>query len=219
MTIQCTNPTCKTSIPVPEGTSYVVCPVCNTWHFPSDYDNLASGSPVVGDGDYGLPSTPPLVPDPPMVSPPPPTPATNDPYPLYEAETPSLPSYAPTFHKPVEPEKKEIISLGLLIFPDGRRLPLKLGQNIVGRQCGELSINDPTVSRRHCVIEVVPSSLGSGFDYILYDIGAIEGTASTNGVFIRERSLRLQNYEKIPITNGSWIQLGSVTLSLQLTMP
>ena len=69
-------------------------------------------------------------------------------------------------------------------------MQLRAGQNVIGRKCGELSVEDPTVSRRHCVIEVAPSRSGSGWDYLLCDIGATEGTASTNGVFVNGRRVQ-----------------------------
>lgn len=211
MTIHCTNPTCKTIIPVPEGTTYVVCPVCNTWHFPSDYEGAAGGSPSTGNMDYGSPSAPPLQPEAPASTEYP----SSDAYPAYPSDGAYLPSHDPTFHRQVVPEKKEGPPIGQIVMPDGRQLPLKVGINIIGRKCGELSINDATVSRKHCVIEVSPKPAGGGWDYLLYDIGAMEGTASTNGVFVSGRSLRLQNYEKVPVSNGARIQLGSVSIILQ----
>jgi len=214
MTIQCTNPTCRTTIQVPEGVSYVVCPVCNTWHFPADFDN-ASGSdssPFGGAMDYGLPDAPPPPPTPPPVIPE--APVQNSSFPQYQAEEVAIPVFAPDFHKPVEKAAEQGPRIGQLILADGSVLQLRQGVNTFGRKCGELSIDDPTVSRKHCVIEVNPKA-GGGWSYLLYDIGAVEGKASTNGVFVEGRSLRLQNYEKIPVYNQSVIFLGNVKIALQ----
>lgn len=212
MVIQCTNPTCKTSIPVLEGTSYVVCPVCNTWHFPSDFDNATSGSSGYDSIDYVMPSDLSAEPISPLASEAP----KNSSYPHYPTEEGAvLPTYAPTFHQKKEPEKEVTSTIGWFLLPDGQKLQLQPGRNIIGRK-SNLSINDPTVSRKHCVVEVIPHPVDSEkWDYILSDIGEIEGKASMNGVFIIGRSLRLQNTEKIPINNGTVIRLGSVRLTLQ----
>ena len=218
MTIQCTNPTCKTIIPVPPGNSYVVCPVCNTWHFPSDFENNSPGM----DAPPAPPSYPPSYPamgdylppaaPPPLVSPELPS---SNPYPNYQSDGNYLPNQDPTFHRPAAAEKQAAQLPGWLLLPEGKRLQLMPGINIIGRKCGELSIDDPTVSRRHCVLEVSPAPTSAGFTYLLYDIGALDGNSSTNGVFITGRSLRLQNNEKLTVQNGTIIKLGTVRVVLQ----
>lgn len=206
MVIQCTNPTCKNTIPVPEGASYVVCPVCNTWHFPSDFDNIADSSSMTGL-DYGLPGEP-------TPSAPPAAPARDNPYPEYPKNDDVLISgYEPTFHKPQEPERKEQNTIAWIELPNGARLQLSVGRNIIGRN--DLPHREPFVSRKHAVVEVIARAGGNGWDYLLYDIGAIEPQGSLNKVFIEGRSLPLKDTEKMPIYNGTVFSLGTVKLTLR----
>lgn len=191
--IRCTNPNCEAIIEVPEGAVQVICPSCNTWHFPS---STSGQDPTPEENRYASP------------------PATQD-----AAEAPpGLPIYDPyPTQPPSGPSSKEPEAppaIGYLISSDGRRYPLKAGQNVIGRKNADIILSDRTVSRRHCVIEVTQAA-GNGWEYIIYDIGHLEGTASTNGVLISARSLRLENYERIPITNGMTIRLGDTELTLK----
>lgn len=189
---------------MPDGSSYVVCPICNTWHFPSDFDS-ASDNALMGNIDYGLPAEPNSSPAPP--------PANESPYPQYQThDAVGIPSFEPTFHQPEAVVQKEKTTIGSVILPNGAKLQLKVGRNIIGRN--DLPNTEPTVSRKHCVIEVSPTSDGSKWSYLLYDIGALEGKGSTNKVYIFGRSLPLGMSEKIAVFNGTVFSLGNVKLTL-----
>ena len=196
--ITCENPSCGTVIDVPIGAVQVVCPQCNTWHFPdssgsNDYNNnepvsLPEMPPLSGSGqEYGEPIIP--------------LPSISD----LEASAP----------EPKRGASRQVGTIGYLLTPDGSKLLLRQGKNVIGRKNADLIINDMTVSRRHCVIEVNMRQGQGGWDFTIYDIGHLEGTPSTNGVFISGRSLRLQDYERISIVHDSNIQLGNVTLTLK----
>lgn len=207
MIIKCTNPTCQSQIPVPDGSSYVVCPVCNTWHFPSDFDSAGDNS-FLGGIDYGLPSEPGSAPAPAPAPPP-----KDNPYPQYQThDGVGIPSFEPTFHQPEPVREKEKTTIGCVILPNGSKLQLKVGKNIIGRN--DMPNAEPTVSRKHCVIEVIPKADGNSWEYLLYDIGALEGKGSLNKVYLFGRSLPLRDSEKIPIHNGTVFSLGNVKLTL-----
>jgi len=182
-------------IDVPIGVLQVVCPQCNTWHFPDSANaNDYSNEPV------SAPEIPPL---------------SNS---VQEYGEPIIP--IPSLSDLEEPEPKrgasrQVGTIGYLMAPDGLKLHLRQGKNVLGRKNSDLIINDRTVSRRHCVIEVNMRQGQGGWDFTIYDIGHLEGTSSTNGVFISGRSLRLQDYERISIVHDSNIQLGNVTLTLK----
>lgn len=160
----------------------------------------------MGNIDYGLPSEP-------SSSPMPPPPAKDNPYPQYQThDGVGIPSFEPTFHQPAPPPQEEKTTLGAVILPNGAKLQLKVGRNIIGRH--DLPNAEPTVSRKHCVIEVSPTTDGGKWSYLLYDIGAIEGKGSTNKVYIFGRSLPLGVSEKIPVFNGTVFSLGNVKLTL-----
>jgi len=195
--INCENPSCGTVIDVPLGALQVICPQCNTWHFPdnnqaNDYSNEPVSTPEtpplsgVGQG-YGEPIIP--------------IPSISD---LEESE-PELKRGA----------SRQVGTIGYLLTPEGSKLLLRQGKNIIGRKNADLIINDRTVSRRHCVIEVNMRQGQGGWEFTIYDIGHLEGSKSTNGVFISGRSLRLQDYERISIGHDSNIQLGNVLLTLK----
>ena len=210
-TIQCTNPNCNAQIPVPDGAMQVICPECSTWHFPDPGDFQASQQDTPqqygqeppgydqqspgygqqsGDQDLGIP-----------------------PYISYESQPDE------EMNKTADVQADEVTSArdtpGYLVSSEGTRYALKLGKNTIGRRDTDLVLGDKTVSRRHCVVEVTPDPDEGEWSYVLYDIGQIEGKGSTNGVFITGRSLRLQNHERIQIYNGTTIQVGKVTLTLQ----
>jgi len=199
--INCTNPICGTRIEVPEGAVQVICPHCNTWHFPSpsEEENASSG---YSEEQYNTPQLPPMDNGENMGLPPMPV---APPVAAAENESPSQKRGA----------SREVGSIGYLVTLDGIRLALRQGKNVIGRQSGDLTINDKTVSRRHCVIEVNMKQGGQGWEFVIYDIGHLEGQSSTNGVFISGRSLRLQDYEQISIYHETSIKLGNVDLVLQ----
>ena len=210
-TIKCTNPGCGSLITVPEGSMQVICEHCNTWHFPSDESNGGDAyQPSPLEGGY----TPP--------------PASEDWVDINKdssaAVPPPLPNDQndPTFPE-LEPEDINSAPAPLpgsspiiayLATSTGVRLGLKVGTNVIGRKNADLIIEDKTVSRRHCVIEISENSHGN-WDYFIYDIGHMEGKSSTNGVFVSGRSLRLQDYERILIYHESSFRIGKVNLVLQ----
>jgi LSD1 subclass zinc finger protein len=196
--IHCIKPGCQTVISVPPGATTVNCPVCHTLHFPSQGEEQGSFS-----GNYGLP------------------PSTTQ---GSEGSSASIPPYDPhpwppergdTRPTPSEPEQKGNTSLGFLALESGRQFPLKVGKNVIGRKVGDILLDDTTVSRKHCIIEVTPKPAGGGWDYALYDIGHVDGNSSANGVFVKGRSQRLQTYERIQIGEGTVIQLGNVQVMLR----
>lgn len=220
-TINCTNPNCGNTITVPTGASFVTCPACDTWHM---LDNAPSPtpaqslSPSFDAGDYFTPPqenkdpappsydpSPAIAPYPPIVEPPP--------VPKHEGAD-ILPDYPPTGDITPPPPSSENEPIAFLQTINGKRLILKEGKNYIGRQGTDLIIQDKTVSRRHCVIEVIRSE-GQHWNYYICDIGFLEGKASSNGVLVSGRSLRLENHERLPIQVGSSIQLGNVYLILQ----
>ena len=202
--IKCTNPGCDSLITVPEGALQVICGLCNTWHFPSDESNEAESARYSPSSeDYGTPyisqdrhSIDEFTPEPA----PPPVPQNPE---------------GPMFGEPRLQEINSAPSISAYLMTDtGIRLALKEGPNIIGRKNTDLVIQDRTVSRRHCVVEVSVDPSGD-WEYFIYDIGHMEGKSSTNGVFVSGRSLRLQDYERIPIYHGSSFRIGNVDLVLQ----
>lgn len=209
-TIKCTNPSCGSLISVPEGAMQVICESCNTWHFPSDESGL--NDPDSSSPQYDLGYSPPPPPgnsadendfSNPVPPPVPPTPHEDD-----------SSIQANTHHNEQMPLPDAQPIVGYLKTSTGIRLELKEGTNIIGRKNTDLIIEDRTVSRRHCAIEIIQSAQG-GLEYFIYDIGHVEGTSSTNGVFVSGRSLRLQDYERIPIYHGTSFRIGKIELVLQ----
>ncbi len=205
-TLQCTNPNCQELIRLPEGAIQVICPVCNTWHFPEPSESAEKQNGYqngLPDNNYMPPPSSSEYQIPPLVG----VPENGEMIP-------------PPVEEPIKEERQNDFPIsgacGYLIGLDGKQFSLKEGKNIIGRRSGDVIINDMTVSRRHCVVEVSPKATGRGWDYLIYDIGQIDDIASTNGVFISGRSMRLQNYERIPIRNESSIKLGNVLLMLKV---
>jgi hypothetical protein len=90
---------------------------------------------------------------------------------------------------------------------------LREGKNIIGRKNCDVVIPDTTISRRHCVIEIRKDSR-SNWQCLLYDIGYLEGTESTNGVFVDGRSQRLNNREQHIFHIGDRSQIGKTMIQL-----
>jgi pSer/pThr/pTyr-binding forkhead associated (FHA) protein len=90
---------------------------------------------------------------------------------------------------------------------------LREGKNIIGRRNCDVVIPDTTISRRHCVIEIRKDSR-SNWQCLLYDIGYLEGTESTNGVFVDGRSQRLNNREQHIFHVGDRSQIGKTIIQL-----
>lgn len=214
MTITCINSSCQTQISAPEDISFVICPNCGEFNQIPYSDSL--GFHPAGSGPYDGYSSD-LEPFPPKVGidddMPSPFPKSTPDYP--DAVFPPNHQDSNYFGFPASEQAVSPPKVGFLILQDGHRIQLKEGQNIIGRKCGELSVDDMTVSRRHCMIEVSLGPTGHAWHYTICDIGAIEERASTNGVFISGRSLRLRNDEKIPLREGSIITLGGSSMTLR----
>jgi FHA domain len=90
---------------------------------------------------------------------------------------------------------------------------LREGKNIIGRKNCDVVIPDTTISRRHCIIEIRKDSRGN-WQCLLYDIGYLEGTESTNGVFVDGRSQRLNNREQHIFHIGDRSQIGKTIIQL-----
>lgn len=201
--LKCTNPACQTFITVPEGALQVICPSCNTWHFPTAEEQSTGVYPSpTGSNSYEIP------------------PAPQESAPANpQAASPVVDAYLPPNAIPHSTESaaqtNQQEAAAYLLTNTGERLILKVGKNIIGRKNTDLVIDDRTVSRRHCVIEIINKSAGIP-EFFIYDIGLIDGTSSTNGVFISGRSLRLQDYERIPIGPETSIRMGMVNLVLKM---
>ena len=88
------------------------------------------------------------------------------------------------------------------LIKDGGRVPLRIGENILGRDEDEggVRIDSPTVSRRHARIVV------SGGSAILDDLG------SKNGTFLRGTQISLP----VPLSDGDEIRVGSVVVHFRM---
>jgi DNA-binding winged helix-turn-helix (wHTH) protein len=84
------------------------------------------------------------------------------------------------------------------LIGDGGRLPLRIGENILGRDEDEggVRLDSPTVSRRHARITVSPTGA------ILEDLG------SKNGTFLRGEPVANSH----SLVDGDEIRIGSVVL-------
>jgi len=76
------------------------------------------------------------------------------------------------------------------------------GENVIGREAADVLLADPTVSRRHAVIVV------DGSSYKIEDFG------STNGTYVAGK--QLQPGDKVDLTDGVEIKIGSVRLTLSI---
>ncbi|MEM1119171.1 MAG: FHA domain-containing protein [Bacteroidota bacterium] len=199
-TLPCTNPSCNTLIEVPNGALQVICPACNTWYFPSTNEEKSDGGGVPLSNNYIIPSVP--------------APNADKPVGLPNYTYDEVPFEQPPVKPIAEEPKPTAVPNAYLVGADGMRLPLKEGKNIIGRKGSDLLIPNKTVSRQHCVLEVMLSSTGNVWEYYVYDIGYLNGTGSTNGVLLSNRSLRLDNTERLPLRHEMSIQLGEVKLML-----
>lgn len=199
--LPCTNPNCQATIKVSPEESVTTCPACGTWHFLEPQNAQTPPPEETPDADeaYYTPAA---------------SPETN------EQPSSNIPIFQPydldtgkTEHT-VSKTVAENVRLGYLITEEGKRFPLQEGRNTIGRKDCDIIIEDQTVSRRHCIIEAerIPST--AGWMYAVYDIGHAEANASANGVFVSGRTQRLRNHERIPIGQGTIIQLGNIRLKL-----
>ena len=89
------------------------------------------------------------------------------------------------------------------LLKDGKRLPLRPGENILGRDEADIHIDSPTVSRRHASIRI------SGTEAVLEDLGSKNGTFA-NG----ERVSTV-----VRLKDGDEVQIGSVVSRFRMTSP
>jgi len=83
----------------------------------------------------------------------------------------------------------------------GRRLPLREGDNTIGRERAEVLLMDPTVSRRHAVLTIAGNT------------ATVTDLASTNGTQVD--GSRLQPDVAAPVQVGASLQVGHVGLRLE----
>jgi DNA-binding winged helix-turn-helix (wHTH) protein len=84
----------------------------------------------------------------------------------------------------------------------GRRLPLRPGENILGREPEDgINLDSPTVSRRHARISI------SGTDAVIEDLG------SKNGTFVGGEPIATG----VPLKDGDEIRTGSVVCRFRMT--
>lgn len=88
---------------------------------------------------------------------------------------------------------------------DGKRLPLRLGENVLGRESddGSIRLDSPTVSRRHARIAISA------------DGASLEDLGSKNGTMLRGQPVTAV----VPLTDGDEIRVGSVLLRFRSASP
>lgn len=218
-TLFCTNPTCNAAIEVVDAVESVVCPNCNTWQLVSMADSIGNGSTASENSNNNSFNS--ELPPPPFLpsledisintggdSVIPPNLGYNEP----ENDAASYP-FHPDGQALQPDEKAPVQEVGFLQVQGMEVHKLKVGKNVIGRKGTDIEIKEPTISRKHCILEVVQNGTGH-FDYFIYDIGHEEEKPSTNGVFIGGRSQRLADFERIKLFNGSVITIGNVHLVL-----
>ncbi len=212
---QCTNPLCGKQVSVPEGATQVTCKHCQTLHFTADLRLSESPSSEVSEdfiSDYAPDSSEfdlSLLPE------------ADDIDLLYEEQISSEDNLiipggevrtSPNKNV-IEPDLENLESQKAVAYlrkENGDYLAVKQGKNVIGRSNADLIISDSTVSRRHCVIEVTGE--GQEREFVIYDIGHVEEKPSTNGVYLSGRTLRLQDYERLPLKDGTTLEIGAVQL-------
>lgn len=90
---------------------------------------------------------------------------------------------------------------GLIEDRTGRRFPLVVGENLVGRENAEILLMDGTVSRRHAVLTLGDTGL------------TVTDLASTNGTQIDGVPVSPQT--PVAVAGGSVLRFGQVTLRLE----
>ncbi|MFT5183433.1 MAG: pSer/pThr/pTyr-binding forkhead associated (FHA) protein [Flavobacteriales bacterium] len=188
----CTNPSCGNTIEYTPGTFQIICPKCNTWHLaPTDVESTES--------EYSN-SDELILPD-------------------YEELETTQESIVPTEIEVEESSvtestesKDETEPRVVILLEDGTKFSLDEGKNLIGRKNADIVIDDKTISRKHCYIEVLIDE--DKTVCFIYDVGHEEGSPSTNGVFVSGRSLRLQDYERVPLSTGTNVKIGAVNMQL-----
>ena len=86
----------------------------------------------------------------------------------------------------------------------GRRIPLRAGENVLGRDPEDgISLDSPTVSRRHARIVISEGSV------------TLEDLDSKNGTFLKGQRVSAA----VPLSNGDEIRAGSVVLRFRMSTP
>jgi pSer/pThr/pTyr-binding forkhead associated (FHA) protein len=90
------------------------------------------------------------------------------------------------------------------LVSEGRRLPLAVGDNVIGRDPdGGIPVNSVTVSRRHARIVI------SGSDALIEDLD------SKNGTFVGQTPVSTP----VRLKDGDEIRVGSVVFRFRMTSP
>ena len=90
------------------------------------------------------------------------------------------------------------------LVKDRRRLPLRAGENILGREPEDgINLDSPTVSRRHARITISPTG------------ATLEDLDSKNGTFLEGKRVS----SPAPLTNGDTIRAGAVVLRFRMSSP
>lgn len=98
------------------------------------------------------------------------------------------------------------------VFHYKQVLPLKLGDNVIGRYVKGTSIstpietNDPSVDTKHCIINVKRNKNGQ-LVYTLRDAPSNTGTFYMNDI--------LTDYDRVRLEDGAIITIGATTLILR----
>lgn len=99
------------------------------------------------------------------------------------------------------------------VFHYKQVIPLKMGDNVIGRYVRGTDINtpietaDPSVDTKHCVIRVQRNKQGQ-LQYILRDAPSNTGTFYMNGL--------LRDQDRIRLSEGSIVTIGATTLILHV---
>ena len=100
------------------------------------------------------------------------------------------------------PEPDTSIFCWLII--DGRRTPLRVGENILGREPADgIKLDSPTVSRHHARIVIANAT------------AFLEDLESKNGTFLRGQRVS----SAVPLADGDEIRTGSVQMSFRMAAP
>lgn len=98
------------------------------------------------------------------------------------------------------------------VFHYKQVIPLKMGDNVIGRYVRGTDINtpietsDPSVDTKHCIIRVQRSKRGD-LQYILRDAPSNTGTFYMNDI--------LRDQDRVRLEEGSIITIGATTLILR----
>ncbi|MDE5788354.1 MAG: FHA domain-containing protein [Bacteroidaceae bacterium] len=99
------------------------------------------------------------------------------------------------------------------VFHYKQVIPLKMGDNVIGRYVRGTDINtpietaDPSVDTKHCIIRVQRNKQGR-LQYILRDAPSNTGTFYMNGL--------LRDQDRIRLSEGSIVTIGATTLILHV---